>query len=185
MEKWRDLQGVSTRRMVGQMLGWDTWTTMHKLISLIKAPQEQRSRYHNLLYLRIVNEDRQVPLLATRARVPRSKGTALDEMQRRSRRDLGIPFITKNERRALKWSTQSFTARVLWVAKFRIGPSTSQKNANRQPHLPLLNGLQHPGGHTHVVFEVERMASTQLAGWQVVRSTVIDNIDLCSKWSRF
>ena len=31
----------------------------------------------------------------------------------------------------------------------RIGLSTSQKNVKRQLHLPLLSGLQHPGGaHT-------------------------------------
>ena len=30
--------------------------------------------------------------------------------------------------------------------KGRIGPSTSQKNVNRRPHLLLLSGLQHPCG---------------------------------------
>ena len=44
--------------------------------------------------------------------------------------------------------------------EWRSRPSTSQKNAKSQPHLPLLSGLQH------------------------LRSTMIDSIDLCSKWSQ-
>ena len=56
-------------------------------------------------------------------------------MQTQSRQDLGIPFNPKSG--YLGWLS---TTRAL---------SASQKNANRQPHLPLLIGLQHPGGaHT-------------------------------------
>ena len=36
-----------------------------------------------------------------------------------------------------------------WNGQAKIGSSTSQKNTNSQPHLPLLSCLQHPGGaHT-------------------------------------
>ena len=87
------------------------------MISLIK----RRRNNHNLLYLRSVDEDRQAPPSSARPGYQEAK-TALVEMQRQSRKDLRIPFVPKSEAEHFK------------------------ENANFQPHLPLLSGLQHPGG---------------------------------------
>ena len=57
-----------------------------------------------------------------------------------------------------------------------IGPSTSQKNVNHQPHLPLLSGLQHPGGAHTRGLRIGKDGINRVDR----RATVIDNIDLCS-----
>ena len=132
-------------------IGWSgAWVTYLDHIAQIdislEAPQEQISRYHNLFYLRCVDEGRQASPLATRPGYLEAK-TALVEMQRQSRQDLGIPFVPKSERRCLNDQINlSLRVYLEWLST--NGQSTSQKNANRQPHLPLLSGLQHPGG-TH------------------------------------
>ena len=61
------------------------------------ANPEQRSRYHNLLYLRSVDEDRQAPPSAgcQEAKI------ALVEMQKQSRQDIGITYIPRSERKRL------------------------------------------------------------------------------------
>ena len=65
-----------------------------------KAPHEQRSRYHSLLYLRSVDEDRQAAPLSLRPGHQEAK-IALVDMQKQSRQDLGIPFIPISERKRL------------------------------------------------------------------------------------
>ena len=74
-----------------------TWTTLHKLISLIKR-RKKISTHHNLFYLRSVDGEKQAPFLSTRLGYQEAK-IALVEMQRQSRQDLGIPFVPKSERR--------------------------------------------------------------------------------------
>ena len=78
------------------MLGWDTWTTLHKLISLVKRRKNKEVDTTICFYLRSVDEDRQAPPSATRPAYQEAK-TASVKMQRQSRQDLGIPFIPKSE----------------------------------------------------------------------------------------
>ena len=97
-----------------------------------------------------IYEDSQAPLSATRSGYPEAK-TALVEMQRQSRQDWRISFIPKSERKRLNDQLNPSLrgyGYLEWLST-DCGPSTSQKNANRQLHLPLLSGLQHLGGaHT-------------------------------------
>ena len=65
-----------------------------------KAAQEQRSKYNNLLCLRTVDEDRQAPPLSARPGHQEAE-TALVEMQRQSRQDMGVTFMPKSERMRL------------------------------------------------------------------------------------
>ena len=136
---WDRWQNDENYRESQLAIDWsDAWVRyldhLHKIDISHKAPQEQRSRYNNLLYLRCVHEDRQAPLLSQRPGYQAAKNAQV-EMQTQSRQYLGIPFYQKSG--YLGWLS---TNRAL---------SASQKNANRQPHLPLLIGLQHPGGaHT-------------------------------------
>ena len=165
---WNRWQNGATYRESELAIGWsDAWARYLENIAQIdishEATPEQRGRYHNLIYPRGVGEDRQVSPLSTRPRYQEAM-TAKVEMQRQSRQDVGITFILKSER---KRSNDQLDPSLRWYLEWlkTIGPSTSKKNANSQPHLSLLSGLQHPGGaHTLVVFELERMASTQLTG---------------------
>ena len=98
-------QNDETHRESHLAIGWsDAWVRYLDHIAQIdtfhKAPQEQRNRYNHLIYLRSVDEERQAPRLPTRPGYQEAK-TALFEMQRQSRQDLGITFITKSERRRL------------------------------------------------------------------------------------
>ena len=86
--------------LVGRMLGWDTWTILHQLISLIKRRKNKEVDTTICFYLPIVEEDRQAPPLSTRPGYQEAK-TALVEMKRQSRQVLGIPFIPKSDRRRL------------------------------------------------------------------------------------
>ena len=58
-------------------------------------------------------------------------------MQKQSRQDLEIQFFQH-----VKGSAYIMKS----IGKALVGLSASQKNANSQLHLPLLIGLQHPGG---------------------------------------
>ena len=100
------------------------------------ASHEQRGRYHNLIYLRGMDEDRQAPPLSTRSGYQEAK-TALVEMQRQSRQDMHIVHILTKERTRLNDELDPEMRGYLeWLST--IGNSTS-----------LLSGLQHPGGaHT-------------------------------------
>ena len=89
---------------------------MHKLIDFPhKAPQEQIDRYHNLLYLRSVDEDKQAPPLSTRPGYQEGT-TALVEMQRQSQQDLGILFIPKSGRRLLNQLNPSLRGYFEWLS---------------------------------------------------------------------
>ena len=65
-----------------------------------KAPHEQRSRYHKLLFSRSVDEDTQAPLLTQRPGNQEAQ-IALVDVQKQSRHDLGIQFIPTSERKRL------------------------------------------------------------------------------------
>ena len=68
---WDRWQNDENYRESQLAIGWsDAWMRDLDHVTQIdiyhKAPQEQRSRYHNLLYVRSVHEDRQAPLLSQR-----------------------------------------------------------------------------------------------------------------------
>ena len=54
--------------LIGQMLGWDTWTILQKSTFDISqtAPLLQRNRHNNLFYLRSVDEGKRAPPLQLR-----------------------------------------------------------------------------------------------------------------------
>ena len=124
-----------------------------------KGTQEQRSRCHNLLYLQSVDEDRQAPPLSTRPGNQKTQNASV-EMQRQSRQDLGIPFIPKSQ----KHLGNQLALQGYLTEQVRTGPRTSQKTANRQPHLLFSVVFNILVETTVMVFELARMASTQLAG---------------------
>ena len=64
------------------------------------ATQEQRSRYHQLIYLRASDDDRQGPPLVTRPGYKEARDVPVT-MQKQSRAELGIEFIPKSERQRL------------------------------------------------------------------------------------
>ena len=76
----------------------DAWVTYLDHIAQIEishtASNQKRGRYHNLISLRGMDEDRQAPPLSKRPR-------ALVEMQRQSRQDMVTVFIPRSERRRL------------------------------------------------------------------------------------
>ena len=86
-------------------------------------------------------------------------------MQKQSRQDMRNHIHPKKRKETLIWSTQSSTARVLWVDKHKSGRVFHTRT--RTPNLIFLFS---------VALELERMATTQLAGWQVVRSEVVDEV---------
>ena len=121
-----------------------------------KAPQEQRSRYHNLLYQRSVDEDRQAPPLSTRPGYQEAQ-TASVEMQRQSRQDLGFQFFRKSERKLLNDQLDP------WLST-KLGRVLHRRT--RTPNRIFLFSVVFNilVERTIVVFELERMASTYLAG---------------------
>ena len=113
-----------------------------------KATQEQRSRHHNLLYLRSVDEDRQSPPWSTRPGYQEAKN-ALVEMQRQSRQDLGIPFISKRERQRLGNQLDPSLQRYPEWLSTNWAEYFAKERERRAHLLPLLSALQHPGrAHT-------------------------------------
>ena len=147
-DRWQNDQTYRESQVAS---GWlDAWVRYLYHIAQIdishNATQEQRFRYHNLVYLRRFDEDRQAPQLGTRLGYCEAKH-ALVAVQN-SRQELGIPFIIKCERQRSENQLDPQLHGYM-SGKVRIGPSTSQKNANRRPHFLLLSGLQHPcGAHT-------------------------------------
>ena len=154
-------------------IGWsDAWVRYLYHIAQIdifhKASQEQRRRYHNLLYLRSDDEDRQTS--------PRSKERISPDAKAIATR-FGNLIYAKKWKEALEWSTRSFTTRVPWVTKFKLDRVLRRRA--RTPNLIFLfsvifNILEE---HTLVTFELERMTSIHLAEWQVVRLKTIVSID--------
>ena len=68
LDRWHNDETYTESQLA---IGWsDAWVRYLDHIAQIdishKAPQEQRSRYHNLFYLRSVDEDRQAPPSVTR-----------------------------------------------------------------------------------------------------------------------
>ena len=101
-DKW---QNDATYRKSQQHIGWsDAWVRYLDHIEQIdishNAPHEQRGRYHNLIYLRSMDEDRQAPPLSTRPGHEEAK-TALAELQKRSRQDINVVHIPPTERTRL------------------------------------------------------------------------------------
>ena len=102
---WDRWQNDETHTESQLAIGWsDAWVRYLDHIAQIdishKDTPEQRGRYHNLIYLRGVDEDRQAPPLSTRPGYQEAKN-ALVEMQRQSRQDLGIQFFPNSERKRL------------------------------------------------------------------------------------
>ena len=98
-DRWQNDQ---TYRESQVAIGWsDAWVRYLDHIAQIdishNATQEQRIRYHNLVYLRSVDEDRQAPQLGTSLGYCEAKH-ALVAVQKHSRQELGITFIIKCER---------------------------------------------------------------------------------------
>ena len=93
----------------------------------------------------------------------------------------GYCTYSNKRQRATECQTRSWNARVPGMAKHDLG--TVLHKRTRTPNLIILFSVVFYilVEHTLVVFELERMATTQLTGWQVVRPEVIDRSD---KWSQ-
>ena len=82
------------------------------------ASHEQRGRYHNLIYLRGVDEDRQAPPLSERPGYNEAKA-ALVEMQKQSRQDVNIVHSPTKDKGAIERQTRSCNARVPGMAEHK------------------------------------------------------------------
>ena len=96
---WDMWQNDATYREAQLAIGWSAaWVRYLDHIAQMDishaASHEQRGRYHNLMYLRSMDEDTQAPRLSTRPGYREVK-TALVEMEKQLRQDLVIPFIQK------------------------------------------------------------------------------------------
>ena len=114
-----------------------------KLISHTQR-RKSKDRNENLLFLRRAIDEKQGLPLTQRPGYKETKNVLID-MQKNSRKDLGVQFIQKSERKREHDKIDPSLQGHLEGLSI-IGLSTSQKNVNSQPHLPLLTGLQHPGG---------------------------------------
>ena len=98
-----------------------------------------------MIYLRGITDDRQASPLETRP-------GALVEMQRHSRQTVGVTFMPKSDRKRLNGQLDTeLRGSNKWTEYF---------TKEREPPTSVFNILVE---HTLLVFELEKMASTQLA----------------------
>ena len=174
MAKW-DVQAVPTcHRLVRGVCDLDC---IAKIEISHKAPQEQRERYHNQLYLRSANDEKQGLPLTRRWGFLEAKNV-WGYMQKHSRKELGVQSQWVRGS-AQKQSNRSLTTKISWVAEHSLCWVLSRRTrtANLIFLFPLVfNILVKP---TVVVFELARMVSTELEGWYMGR--ILGIIDLCSR----
>ena len=90
--------GSLSMPLIGQMLGWDTWTILQK-----STPPMQRRTCKGIdttIYLRSVNEDMQAPPPPQRPGDQDAK-KALVDVQKQARQDCGVTFISRVARQRL------------------------------------------------------------------------------------
>ena len=99
-DRWQnDETSMESQLAIGWSDGWVRYLDHTALNDIShKATPEQRGRYHNLIYLRGVDEDRQAPHWSTRPGYQEAK-IALVEVQTQSRQDLEISFIPRSDRK--------------------------------------------------------------------------------------
>ena len=85
--------------LIGQMLGWDTWTILQILTSLIQ--RRTCKGIDTTIHLRSVNEDKQAPPPPQRPGYQDAK-KALVDMHKQVRQDCGVTFISIVERQRLR-----------------------------------------------------------------------------------
>ena len=97
-----------------QMRLWDTWIILRTLISH-KKRRKSKDRNENLLFLRSAIDEKQGLPLTQRPGYKEAKNVLID-MQKFSRKDLGVQFIRKSERKREHDKIDPIT-RTSWVAE--------------------------------------------------------------------